>query len=195
MGNFKVSCPRCMRELINGDDKYTCASCNAVYPVKEGVGYFAPEALSVASSFSYEDYRVEIQKIRNGESGHFWFIARRDFIIRIFMKFISRAANVLEVGAGTGYIAEALVQNGYKMTVGEIHDQGVRYIHERLPACNVCQFDLMSPPFRDQFDTVCLFDVLEHIEDDEVCIMKLGLLLKNNNTLKSISNWLLRFKL
>ena len=173
-------CPQCQALLLQRPDEYRCGECGSAFPVRDGVAYFAYEAIGGASDYSYSDYQVEIDKIRNGESGHFWFRCRRDFIGRIFRRHISASGNVLEIGAGTGFVAEALIRSGYKMSIGEIHDRGIRYIRERLPECQVYQFDLRYPPFREQFDTVCLFDVLEHIEDDESCVKGLGLVLKTD---------------
>jgi SAM-dependent methyltransferase len=42
------------------------------------------------------------------------------------------------------------------------------------------QFDLLNPPFENEFDTVCLFDVLEHIENDNKALKNLSKMLKNN---------------
>lgn len=171
-------CPQCHGLLLRYFDEYRCGGCDSIFPVRDGVAYFAREALGGTSDFSYGDYQIEIDKIRNGESGHFWFRCRRDFIERIFKKHISTAGSVLEIGAGTGYVAETLIRHGFRMSIGEIHDLGIRYIRERLPECQAYQFDMRRPPFREQFDTVCLFDVLEHMEDDESCVRGLSSLLR-----------------
>lgn len=178
MADSDFCCPRCQDYVLQSADSYQCVRCGAVYPVRDGVVYFAHEAVTGSSDYSYVNYVDEIDKIRNGESGHFWFRCRRDFIERIFKRYIEVSGKVLEIGAGTGYIAESLIRIGYNISIGEIHDLGIRYIRERLPKCQVYQFDVRRLPFREQFETICLFDVLEHIEDDESCVKGLWAILK-----------------
>ena len=35
------------------------------------------------------------------------------------------------------------------------------------------QFDLLKTPFENEFDTVCMFDVLEHIENDDLALQNI----------------------
>ena len=42
------------------------------------------------------------------------------------------------------------------------------------------QFDLLKAPFEDEFDTVCMFDVLEHIEDDQLALKNVQCMLNKD---------------
>lgn len=45
---------------------------------------------------------------------------------------------------------------------------------------NCYQFNLLDPPFRQHFDAVCMFDVLEHLEDDVLAMKRIQTMLKPN---------------
>jgi len=74
---------------------------------------------------------------------------------------------VLEVGAGTGYVAEKLVRSGYRRyLIGDLFREALKYTQQTLPDVPMCQFDIFHPPFASDFDAVFLFDVIEHLDDD-----------------------------
>ncbi len=105
--------------------------------------------------------------LHDAESLHFWFDARRRQIMKHVAPKISVGANVLEVGAGTGYVAEGFFNAGYcNYVLGDVFGEALQYTKSTLPDVAACQFDVFRPPFRPDFDAVFLFDVIEHLEDD-----------------------------
>ncbi len=119
----------------------------------------------------HQDYNAKgLDNIFAQEEKHFWFIARKEFIYIQMLKFISKVSKIIEIGAGTGNVSRYLKYNGYKnICAGEMHLNGLEYaINYGIENCY--QFDLLRAPFENEFDTVCLFDVLEHIEDDTVAL-------------------------
>ena len=80
----------------------------------------------------------------------------------------SRTLDMLDIGCGIGGIVGALEGMGrLRLTGSEIYLSGLRYARSRLPAVSFIQLDATRIPFRDQFDIIGAFDVLEHIEADE----------------------------
>ena len=77
---------------------------------------------------------------------------------------------IIEIGAGTGNVSRYLHNNGYKnISVGEMHLSGLKYAKEYgIKKCY--QFNLLDTPFEDEFNAICMFDVLEHIEDDNLAL-------------------------
>ena len=111
------------------------------------------------------------------ERNHFWFIARRERIIQTFKKYLKKSSNILEIGAGTGYIAQGIQGDGYNVSVGDIHLSGLIYAKKNgIEKCYL--FDIFDPPFRNKFDAIGMFDVLEHLEDHSFALSQVSKMLK-----------------
>lgn len=128
---------------------------------------------------SHKDYNSKgLDNLYSQEEKHFWFLARKEFILQNFERYISQDDKVIEIGAGTGNVARYLKQNNYKnVSVGEMHLNGLKYAKSYgMEDCY--QFDLLDTPFEDEFDVVNMFDVLEHIEDDDKALQNVSKMLK-----------------
>lgn len=129
----------------------------------------------------HSDYNARgLDIIFQAEEKHFWFIARKEFINQEIRKYIDKSSSIIEIGAGTGSVSRYLMQNGYSnISVGEMHLSGLLYAQQYgIDKCY--QFNLLKTPFEDEFDVVCMFDVLEHIEDDNLALQNIYKSLKNN---------------
>jgi 2-polyprenyl-3-methyl-5-hydroxy-6-metoxy-1,4-benzoquinol methylase len=116
---------------------------------------------------NYSDYNAKgLDNLYAQEENNFWFIARKEYIFQTIRRFISMSEKIIEIGAGTGNVSRYLQSNGYKnISVGEMHLSGLKYAKDYgIKECY--QFNLLDTPFEDEFDTVCMFDVLEHIKED-----------------------------
>lgn len=101
------------------------------------------------------------------ENKHFWFVARKEFLLSRFQKYIDAQSRGIDIGAGTGNVTGYLISKGYKnICVGEMHGRGLDYAR-RYVSKELYQFDIQKVTFDDEFDFVCLFDLLEHIEEEE----------------------------
>jgi len=86
---------------------------------------------------------------------------------------------IIEIGAGTGSIARMLNDKGYDLSIGEIHPNGIEYaLKNNDKNLSIYQFNIMNNPFKNHFDVVGLFDVLEHIEDDQLAIKNISKMLR-----------------
>ncbi|MCU7835950.1 MAG: class I SAM-dependent methyltransferase [gamma proteobacterium symbiont of Taylorina sp.] len=136
------------------------------YKEKNGVKIFHHD-----TNKNHADYNSQgLDNIYKVEEEHFWFISRKDFILQQMIKDIDFTSKIIEIGAGTGNVSQYLKLNGYtNISVGEMHAKGLVYANSYgLKDCY--QFDLLRSPFEDEFEVVCAFDVLEHIEKDEVAL-------------------------
>lgn len=133
---------------------------------------------------NHEDYNVKgLDKLYVQEEKHFWFLARKFFILQNFRKYIDKNSKIIEVGAGTGNVSRNLQKNGYEnICVGEMHINGLKYAKSYgIKECY--QFDLLNIPFEKEFDTVCMFDVLEHIERDNLALQNVHKMLNERGNI------------
>lgn len=100
------------------------------------------------------------------ESSHWWFIGRRAIMVSVLNKFLPHKNNqILEIGCGTGGNLEFLKNYGSVSAV-EPNSHAISITMDKgfLSIRNGSLPDSI-PKFNKNFDLICLFDVLEHIED------------------------------
>ena len=130
---------------------------------------------------THGDYNAKgLDNLYLQEEKHFWFLSRKNFILKNFNKFISKNDKIIEIGAGTGNVSRHLKNNGFaNISVGEMHIGGLKY-SQTYGIKNCYQFDLLDSPFENEFDVVCMFDVLEHIGDDSEALQNVNKMLNLN---------------
>ena len=130
-------------------------------------------------SENHNDYNSRgLDNLYTQEEKHFWFLARKNFILQNFKKYIHINSRIIEIGAGTGNVSRYLHNNGYKnISVGEMHLNGLKYA-KSYGIKDCYKFDLLDTPFENEFDTVCMFDVLEHISNDNQALQNVNKMLK-----------------
>lgn len=79
---------------------------------------------------------------------------------------------MLEVGCGDGNVLSAIAAADWRRRVAgtEIHAAGLERARARLPGAELAQLDAFEIPYRDEFDVVCAFDVIEHVDDDQALL-------------------------
>jgi SAM-dependent methyltransferase len=55
----------------------------------------------------------------------------------------------------------------------EVFLEGLRFAHVRVPGAELMQMDARALPYVDEFDVIAAFDVIEHIDDDELVLRQL----------------------
>lgn len=137
------------------------------YTEIEGIRCYAP-----AVALSYTDYPSGgFDVTAEVESRSFWCRTRNRVLTQVFQRFTdhSRPLDVLEIGCGIGGVIGALRRiPNLRLTGSEIYIQGLKYARKKMPDVNFIQLDATDIPFRDSFDVVGAFDVLEHIDQDEL---------------------------
>ena len=115
------------------------------------------------------------------EDRHFWFKARRQVVGSLLAQVtigLPPGYRVLEVGCGTGNVLrviERACRGGVAVGV-DLFAEPLRYARRRS-SCLLVQADVHALPFRTEFSVIGLFDVLEHLPDDEQVLSDLGSLL------------------
>ena len=72
-------------------------------------------------------------------------------------------------GCGTGFVTQAIadVYPEMKITGSEYFEDGLVFARNRVPGANFIQLDARIMPYESDFSMVGVFDVLEHIKEDE----------------------------
>ena len=120
------------------------------------------------------------------ESMHWWFTGRRAILSNIFSGLnLPINAEILEIGCGTGGNLQMLAEHG-EVSALEIDTNARQIASEKTNnAFNIkagrCPDEI---PFEPQsFDLICLFDVLEHIDQDTETLTAIKKLLKKNGVI------------
>lgn len=120
------------------------------------------------------------------ESTHWWFRGRRAILGSTIMRLdLPRNSRILEVGCGTGGNLEMLARFG-RVSALEMDDSARAMAAKKTGdrydiRAGSCPYDI--PFVDDSFDLICMFDVLEHIEDDGETLLRLKKLLGANGRL------------
>ena len=109
------------------------------------------------------------------ETTHWWFCARKKLIIWILKKFTQPFSNFQEVGCGTGFILQAISKSfpAAQLKGSEYYPEGLVFARNRLPMVHLVCEDARLIDENGFWDVIGSFDVLEHIEEDELVLMNL----------------------
>lgn len=147
---------------------------NLVGPVllERKIGLISQEGVRIAPTSDAGGYDPAFfEQLARIEDQHFWFRARNYLILGLARRVASslKPCNlVLEVGCGTGNVLRALEAGCPDCTVVglELRFEGLVHARSRSRAFLI-QADIRNSPFSKQFDLVGMFDVIEHIDQDQ----------------------------
>ncbi len=114
------------------------------------------------------------------DNNHWWFKARIELLSNYIQKHIyqGQPLKILNVGAATGTTSIMLHQFGAVESI-EYNLDCIEYAKEKLDI-SIKYGDINALDFQDnQFDLVCAFDVIEHVEDHETAIKEMKRVCKN----------------
>jgi SAM-dependent methyltransferase len=157
--------------------EWICPACGRSPGVRDGVRCFAPEVVGADESYDPAWYE-ELQRL---EENNFWFRARNRLIGWLAKRHLPAEADFLEIGCGTGYVLWMLRRefSRWRITGSEAHLEGLQFAARRVGAGVVFeQIDARAIPYREEFDAIGAFDVIEHIREDAAVLKEVHAALK-----------------
>src|SRR5882672_11415009 len=132
---------------------------------------FAPELAADSKGFEAHYFGP----LAEMEAGNFWFRSRNRLLIWALQRYFPEARNFLEIGCGTGFVLSGVRKALPELALcgSEVFSAGLSFAAERLPGVELFQMDARRIPFREEFDVVGAFDVLEHVEEDEEILFQM----------------------
>lgn len=160
---------------------WECPVCGDTPPQRGGFMAFAPALAAQNDGFNPELF----ERYAAVEAGHFWFVGRNAILTDCMLRYFAHAKNILEIGCGTGFVLASTRQTfpAAQLSGSDIFTEGLSYARARVPDAFLFQMDACHIPYRDEFDLIGSFDVLEHIEDDRGALGQMYLACQKNGGL------------
>lgn len=139
--------------------------------VVDQVPCFAPQFAEQSDGYDPDSY----QTIAKFQSSHFWFRGRNELITNRLKKYFPDTHKLLEIGCGTGQVLRAIkkAMPETELCGTEIYLHGLSYAKNLLPDVTFLQVDAREIPFEAEFDVICAFDVIEHVDDDNAVLREI----------------------
>jgi SAM-dependent methyltransferase len=152
------------------------------YTVIDGIKCYSPE---VANSYTdYPDNGFDLTD-KHAESS-FWVSSRNRLFKRLLELHLMPIGKtkLLEIGCGTGdFLKYLAVNNNLVITGSEIYLKGLQYAKKNLPNVDFVQFDVTKGEIGTLFNVITAFDVIEHIDDDNVALFNISQMLDKKGIL------------
>ena len=168
-------CPSCSSAIL--DKSWKCSQCGWEPASTDGIVLLAPYISGATESYDPAWY----EQLAGLEAGNFWFVARNRLIRWLAQRYLPVTGDYLEVGCGTGFVLQMLHKtfSGWRISATEAQPEGIEFARKRVPAdVSFFQMDACAIPYRNEFDAIGAFDVIEHIRDDVAALAQIHSALK-----------------
>lgn len=145
-----------------------CEGCGTEPEIIDGFPAFAPALARAGDGYDAALFATMAEL----ESGSFWFRSRNALLTWALGTHAPDAESFLEVGCGTGFVLGGMAEAHPRLalTGSELFVDGLGIARDRLPQADFVQMDARDVPYVDAFDSLGAFDVLEHIDEDELVL-------------------------
>lgn len=163
-----IECPHCgaLRDISASK----CSVCGREVERIDGYEAWSPELARSGAGEFFEP--TKFRELAALEDANFWFQARNELILWALKRYFGTLQHFAEIGCGTGFVLSAVEREFPEAGVigTELFIDGLKFASQRCRRTRLVQLDARHIPFRDEFDVVGIFDVLEHIQDDEIVL-------------------------
>ena len=151
---------------------WACERCGWRASEQDGIAVLAGAPAAHAAGFSPQEFGT----LHALEQDYFWFRGRIRLILWAFERYAGDCKSFLEIGCGTGSVLAAIARARPDLAVwgSEAYIEGLQFARSRVDCARLLHMDARHIPFADEFDAIGLFDVLEHIEDDQAVLSQVA---------------------
>lgn len=148
-----------------------CPACQMSPQYILGYPAFSPELARANTGFQ-EKFFAELAIV---EAQNFWFRARNRLIVWVLQQYFPNLQNFFEIGCGTGFVLSGIQETfpQISLSASDVSSAGLPFAGERVPQAELFQMDARHIPFKQEFDVIGAFDVLEHIQEDETVLAQI----------------------
>jgi SAM-dependent methyltransferase len=162
---LSLVCPVCREALAPTEAGLRCPRCGTVYPETEGILHVTSGRIGQPG---YDPHHFAT--LDEVEERHFWFVCRRELILEALRRNVPDLSRrrLFDIGCGTGGLASYLGRSGIAFAGAcDAYLAALRVARRRLDAPLVLVDEGRLPPLGPGQSLIGMFDVLEHIDDDE----------------------------
>lgn len=169
-------CPFCKNEnLTYSENEISCGVCSKKFPIDSGIPCFNTDYMYNSESFDSNLFST----LEGASDKHFWYLGRRLVIYNMIKSFYNKDMKMLEMGCGVGGVAKYLYHKEIDIEASDIYLNVLKMLKEKLDI-KCYQLDATNIPFEEQYDIIGIFDVLEHIDNDDNVLENINYALKKN---------------
>lgn len=164
-------CVQCEAEI--GTAGWRCPDCGNAPVLDRGAPIFAPH-LNEGAGGDYPKQTYDDWMSHEDQLGY-WFRPRASMISWALAHYFPTATSFLDAGCGAGSVLEAIraADPAIELTGADASPDALQLVAKRVPGTCLLQMDATRIPFRDHFDAVGSFDVIEHLDDDSAALREL----------------------
>jgi SAM-dependent methyltransferase len=165
-------CPRCSGLLLLEARGVRCRECSSFYPEEDGILHLVTGR---SAAPGYDPHYFE--SLPGVEDEHFWFVSRREIILEALRRCVPDLSvrPLCDVGCGSGGLLAFLAASGVPVAGGcDAYLQALRGAKARLGKPFALVDEGFLPPLRPGQRLLGLFDVLEHLDEDQAVLGRIA---------------------
>lgn len=158
------ACPGCSGELSRRAG-LCCSGCGASFPERDGILRLVTTA---TGSPAYDPHYFHTLPVV--EATHFWFLARRELVLETLRRFVPdlQQRQLFDIGCGSGGLIAWLLARGVPIAGAcDAYPEALQLARRKLDVPLALVDEGRIPPLACGHSLIGLFDVLEHLDDDE----------------------------
>lgn len=161
-----LQCPECQSPLMKVEGTWGYEKFGHIHDEKEGIIQFTKNVTREERYFPEHGF----DHLYQSEERNFWFRVRNEIIGNTISQYLSPQLRILEVGCRTGFVSRYLKERGFHIECADLFFDALQFCKKRDSGYVYYQYNLADRLFIEEFDAICAFAVLEHIEDDSLII-------------------------